>query len=156
MGPALDDNSPVLVHLHHAAQHGYWEWSWLTSARFILQQYYSVTWTQFNVRNQIPTSVCALHISGHKRILHRWRFINYLAALQSITAKRRWRSDEETVVHSTAVHEKLTAIKKSTNIYTSTRHPTNTISRPYKISPRDDDDGVVRRQLYTLRLSTRN
>ena len=89
----------------------------LTSARFILQQYYSVTWTQFNVRNQIPTSVCALHISGHKRILHRWRFINYLAALQSITAKRRWRSDEETVVHSTAVHKKLTAIEKSTKIF---------------------------------------
>ena len=30
------------------------------------------------------------------------------------------------------------------------------ISRPYKVSPRNGDDGVMRRRLYTLRLSTRN
>ena len=81
---------------------------------------------------------------------------HHFAALQNIAAKQRWRSDEKTVVHSTAVHEKLTPIEKSTNIYTSARHPTNTISRPCKVSPRDSDNGVVRNQLYTLRLSTRN
>ena len=54
-------------------------------------------------------------------------------------------------VHTTAASDQNPPI-----FIASARHPTIAISRPCKVSPRDGGDGVVRRRLYTLRLSTRN